>query len=256
MATYREQLEVLVGIKLSEGQTRRITCPFCGGRGTFSISRKNGSRVWNCYKASCGVRGGQGTEMSAEGIKRRLAGQETDMCTSEPLPIHISRPQSHDRVMEYLRSVGSIEAFEQGLVEVKFSPVDNRVLFYTNNRTGAVGRALDRRKPKWKAFGDTSGLFTVGSGRTAVVVEDAASACAMGVFTECSGCALLGTSISTVQRHQLLTFDTVIIALDKDASRKALRLQRQLEGRVTTRVTYLEEDLKYLTLTDRRRILE
>ena len=247
MSTYREQLEILKPIKLSDGQTRRMNCPFCGGTGTFSISRKDGARVWNCYKASCGVRGGTGTDMTIDGIRNRLSGDTTQIKNYDPIPEHLSMPRSHDKVIAYLRSVGSLEAFEKGLVDVRFSPQQNRVLFFMNDRQGAVGRALDKRKPKWRVYGSTEGLFKVGSGRTAIVVEDAASACSVGVFTHCSGCALLGTSLSSLQKQQLITFDEVVIALDADASRKAIRLQGRLEGRVNTRVVYLSEDLKYLT---------
>jgi len=255
MATYKEQLDVLDPIKLSEGQTRRINCPFCGGQNTFSISRHAGSRVWNCYKASCGIRGGKDTEQSLNTIRERLKRSSSEEPTFDPLPEHLSRPQAHKRVMEYLEAVGSLEAFEAGLVDIKFSPQENRVLFLMNAGSGAVGRALDRRKPKWKVFGDSRGLLSVGVGTTAVLVEDAASACSMGVFSECSGCALLGTSVTLSQKRQLMSYEKVIIALDKDASRKALELQRQLEGRVLTRVVYLEDDLKYLTRQQRERIL-
>ena len=249
MYTYREQLELLKPIRIRDGETKRIDCPFCGGRGTFTLSNKDGRKVWNCYKASCPTSGSVATEMSMDTIKRRLSGTLAD--ASRPLvslPTLLSDPRHHDAVIRYLELVGSLEAYEQGLIDIKYAPAENRVLFFFHHKLGAVGRALDGRKPKWKAYGDVSGLLTVGSGRTAIVVEDAASACSVARLPICSGCALLGTTVSVAQKAQLLAYTKVVIALDKDASRKAIELRTKLDGLVDVRVALLDEDLKYLSV--------
>ena len=250
MYTYREQLELLKPIRIRDGETKRIDCPFCGGRGTFTLSNKDGRKVWNCYKASCPTSGSVATEMSLDTIKRRLSGISA-ATSSRPLtavPYLLSDPRHHDAVIRYLELVGSMEAYEQGLIDIKYAPAENRVLFFFHHKLGAVGRALDGRKPKWKAYGDVSGLLTVGSGRTAIVVEDAASACSVARLPICSGCALLGTTVSVAQKAQLLAYTKVVIALDKDASRKAIELRTKLDGLVDVRVALLDEDLKYLSV--------
>lgn len=248
MFTYREQLELLEPIRVREDETKRIDCPFCGGRKTLGITNRDGSKVWNCFKASCGIRGSTGVPMSSNTIRRRLDKVVTKpLGNIAPIPQHLSHPDNHPAAIEYLKSVNSWEPFKQGLVEIKYDPADKRVLFMFPKSRGAVGRSLIGRKPKWKNYGDTTGLFKVGTGSTAVVVEDAASATFLGMFSYCSGCALLGTNVSSLQRAQLLHFTKVVIALDKDASRKALRIKSKLEGRVNTRVVFLEDDLKWLT---------
>ena len=257
MYTYREQLELLKPIRIRDGETKRIDCPFCGGRGTFTLSNKDGRKVWNCYKASCPSSGSVATEMSLDTIKRRLSG--TLATATRPLtaiPSLLSDPRHHDAVIRYLELVGSLEAYEQGLIDIKYAPAENRVLFFFHHKLGAVGRALDGRKPKWKAYGDVSGLLTVGSGRTAIVVEDAASACSVARLPLCSGCALLGTSVSVIQKAQLRTYSKVIIALDKDASRKAIEMRTKLEGLIDVRIALLDEDLKYLTVDNVIRTLK
>lgn len=257
MTTYREQRQALENVRLREGETRRVDCLFCGGKKTLTLSRKQGAFLWNCYKASCDAKGGKDTEMSAETIRNRLNGMHSNEDGSDlrPFPTHLSRPEHHDAAMAYLRQTNSMEAYENKMVRVRYSPSENRVLFIKGNEEGGVGRALDRRKPKWKAYGDTSGLFRVGTGSIAVVVEDVASACSVSRLVECSGCSLLGTHATTLHKAQLREFSEVIIALDKDASKKALKLQERLQARVKTRVVYLEEDLKYLTETEVRGLI-
>jgi hypothetical protein len=126
-----------------------------------------------------------------------------------------------------------------------------------NEGEGAVGRSPDpEKKPKWLAYGDVSGIYTIGSGPTAVVVEDAISACAVSRIPEYTGVALLGTNLSPLQKTQLRRFERVIICLDKDASQKSLLLARRLEGpRTEATVRFLENDLKYLTETQIKELM-
>jgi hypothetical protein len=248
MYTYREQLDTLAPIRLKEGQTKRINCPFCGGYKTMGITIKGGNKIWNCFKASCGVRGRENVGLTLGGLRKRLEGRkDTDKKPAVGLPPHLSSPHLHPEAIRYLKSVNSMQAFEDGLVDIKYSPALKRVIFMMPDKEGGVGRSLIGEKPKWKNFGDTTGILRIGTGDTAVVVEDAASAASVSRFTFCSGCALLGTNISSLQRTQLCHFTNVIIALDKDASKKALKLKSKLEGRVNTRVVFLEDDLKWLT---------
>lgn len=235
-----------------------MDCPFCGGRGTFTISNRDGTRVWNCYKASCPISGSVATDMSVGAIKRRLEGESraSSIRLSPEIPTLLSDPSNHDSVIDYLKLVGSYEAYEQGWVQIRYAPAENRVLFFFHHNQGATGRALDARKPKWKVYGDTSGLFRVGTGDIAVVLEDAASACSVARLPECSGCALLGTSLSVTHKRELLLYERVVIALDKDASRKAVELKSKLDGRIDVRVALLEDDLKYMSTDAIKRILK
>lgn len=214
----------------------------------MGISNKDGAKIWHCFKASCGVRGSQNIGITLQGLKSRMErSAPVKMRTGVPLPGHLSDPRLHPEALEYLKSVNSLHALEDGLADIKYSPAMKRVIFMMPYGNGGVGRSLIGEKPKWKNFGDTSGILQIGTGDTAVVVEDAASAASVARFSICSGCALLGTNISSQQRSQLLHFANVIIALDKDASKKAIKLKSKLEGRVNTRVVFLEDDLKWLT---------
>ena len=253
MYTSKDQRELLSNVRVREGETKRIDCPFCGGKSTFTITNNDGRKVWNCYKNSCHVHGATGSLRSLGLVRKKLVDQviSKDQKTTEPLPAVVSmdvvgRPE----VVRYLHSVNALEAVERGMVKVGYDPKEHRVLFYMNNNEGAVGRALDGRKPKWKAFGNTTGIFSCGVGRHAVLVEDAASACALGVADPdflVTGVALLGTNLSPLQKRQLLAYKSITICLDNDASKRAIMLLRKLEGLVPATVKFLNDDLKWMT---------
>jgi hypothetical protein len=255
MYTYREQLEMINGVRVLPNQHRRMDCPFCGGRNTFSVSNTDGSLKWNCYKASCGAGGVQSVGRTPEQVRRRLEGSQQPQKAHIPIPSILSSPDHHPAVLRYLERNGSMDAYKSGLCQIRYEPASDRVLFFMPHGRGAVGRSLRGDKPKWKAYGDTAGLLTVGSGPTVVLVEDAASACAVSRLNGYTGAALMGTNLSPLQRVQLMSYSMVLIALDKDASRKALSLKASLDGTVPVRVRFLEDDLKYLTVERLRSVL-
>jgi hypothetical protein len=245
----KNQRETLEAIRLKDGETKRIDCPFCGGSKTFTITRKDGKRLWNCYKASCTAVGSRGDTRSIETIEQALRGplNGTYRVNPEPLPEITSAIDHHEDVVEYLYQVHAMESVRLGLVKVSYAPKENRVLFWMQSGRGAVGRALDGRRPKWKAFGETQGIFTCGESPIAVVVEDAASACAVGCLPGYTGVALLGTHLDAVKKSQLKPFERVIFCLDNDASKKSIGLLRKLEGLVPATVRFLRDDLKWMS---------
>ena len=160
---------------------------------------------------------------------------------------------NHPAAVEYIKSVNSYEAYQNGSVTLKYCPRDNRVLFYTHTNEGAVGRSLSNRGPKWWAYGDTQSGVHIGKGSTAVLVEDAASACAVSRCSNIVGVALLGTNLTKDLKQSLNSYDNIIIVLDNDAKQKAVSMSRALSKFTTLRITKL--DLKVLTLQDTERLL-
>jgi hypothetical protein len=128
---------------------------------------------------------------------------------------------------------------------VKYAPTDKRVLFYTPDQLGAVGRALDKRNPKWWSYGDTSAGIPVGEGDQVVLVEDVPSACAVSAIKGYVGLALLGTSLTKPIRDTLSKYNKVTLVLDNDAASKAVYLTRKYG--CIHRVRFTHKDLKWLT---------
>lgn len=253
MYTYREQKELLSGIRLKEGQGRRIDCPFCGGRSTMYVSCRDGKKLWHCFRASCSTSGAEGVGRTLDGLKKAVSDLNTGRSLERrlpPMPKHLSNPRHHDEVMEYLQKNGCMVAFDRGWVTVRFEPAEKRVVFFLEDGSGAVGRSLTGARPKWKAYGDVSKLLRVGQGNTAVLVEDAASAASVARLPKCSGCALLGTRLTSIHKAQLREYERIIVALDKDATKKAVELKSRLEGVRPTKIAMLEQDMKFMTVAE------
>ncbi len=245
-----EQIEILKSVKVKEGTSRTMDCPFCLGKRKFSITNDNGTILWNCYKASCGARGAYRKGMSLELIKDRLDGsyeRPRPKYKGNPIPEILSKPTNHPRVMDYLKRVNCLSAFNSGQVKIRYAPADDRCLFFVNDNYGAVGRSMSEESlPKWMTYGDTSCLFEWGKkGTTGVIVEDVPSACAVGSTDLFTGIALLGTNLGTKHKHLLKSYESLVIALDSDAKKKSLLLLEQLQGLNKVTVRFLTKDLKY-----------
>lgn len=248
MATYREQLAEVERIKLREGERRTMDCPFCGARRKFTIDRLDDGRlIWNCYRASCNVKGIKNVGRSVDSAKSYLKGEaKTDRRRTTPLPAITTRVENSPEAMRYLKSVNSWDAYESGLIDIRFDPGSRRVLFYNDDQTGAVGRALGAGV-KWMTYGDcSSGIHVGDSKNAAVLVEDAPSACSVSRLKEYTGVALLGTTITNTIKSALLVYNSIYIILDSDASSKAVSLSKRLRGSTYIRVT--TKDLKELTM--------
>jgi len=256
MHSRNEQIQMVKGISLRANERRSLNCPFCGDtKKKFSIARIDGRIVWNCYRASCDARGAFNTDRNQSELKSRLSRSEISLTRKiNSIPSILSSVYSHSDAVEYLKSVNSLEAYKDGLVHIKYSPSDNRVLFFNKDKTGAVGRALDKRNPKWWSYGDTSGGIVVGDNSHAVVVEDAASACSVSRIGV-TGIALLGTQLTPLIKSKLTEFNRVTIILDKDASSKALSIAKKMAQytRATSKLT--RDDLKCLTVLEIQKLL-
>ena len=74
------------------------------------------------------------------------------------------------------------------------------------------------------------------------VVEDCASACAVSHLV--TGIALLGTNLLPEHVELLQNYKRIFVALDKDATDKALGMVRALHNRVPTKLVILTQDIK------------
>jgi len=249
--SYRDQVEILSSIKLADGEKKSLDCPFCGGRKKFGILKQDGRLLWNCFRSSCGIKGSHQVGRGLDGIKNHIQKKTAKAVYYNSLPKIVSSPKNHPEAIEYLHSVNSWEAYSCGDIRVQYAPRDNRVLFYTSDGKGAVGRALDGRTPKWYTYGDTSKGIQVGSG-IPVLVEDTPSACSVSRIDGYSGYALLGTKITPTIRSELRHLAKVIIILDKDASSKAVSIASSIGGLVEVSVRFTNTDLKHLTVSEMR----
>jgi hypothetical protein len=116
-----------------------------------------------------------------------------------------------------------------------------------------VGRSLTNEKPKWWRYGKSGYPFVCGDGHVGIIVEDCASACS--VSNNFTGIALLGTSLLDSYIPILRKYKRLYVALDKDATKKALEIVIKLQDVVTTKMMILNQDLKDMRDETRERIL-
>ena len=139
------------------------------------------------------------------------------------------------------------------LTDIRYDVRMNRVVFLIKDRkrvVDAAGRALDGRGPKWYRYGNSNLPFVCGGdGSVAVLVEDCSSACS--VSNICTGLALLGTNLLSQHIETLQKFQTVYVALDKDATDKAIDMVRTLSPHVPTKLMVLKHDLKNMQKDER-----
>lgn len=258
---YTNQLKVIKRFKVKEGQSERFNCPFCNGYNTLGITNYNGVLEWNCFKASCTAHGISNEGYSIEGMKERLDSSASNINKRDargqgkPIPDFLVGVDSHSEIVDYLVSVNSYLPYKLKLVDIKYSPTEDRVMFpvyedYFDGKKSPVGYTGRRINglygPKWLKYGDTSSFFACGRGQIGVLVEDAPSACAVGVLPDYTGISLLGTHLTKENKYRLINnFNELIICLDPDASRKAIELSGKLSGLVKTSVKLIPDDLKY-----------
>ena len=242
--TYAEQLEIIKGIPIREGDTKVIQCPFCGGYKKLAVSKLDGQLKWYCYRASCNGKGIYTGKRNLAAAKNYMANDvATKAIIKRPIPSITTSVENHQPALDYLTSVNSLEAYQAGYVSIRYAPAEDRVLFLSEE--GAVGRSLKKYGPKWISYGITTDGLHVGSGDIAVLVEDIPSACSVSRLEGICGVALLGTTVSMQIRKSLGKDNTVYLVLDKDASAKALAQTKYIDKSLKVRLT--KKDLKYLT---------
>ncbi len=230
------------------GMTVRTKCPNCGER-TFTVTNNMGSLVWNCFRASCNVKGGTRVRISVDDIRAGFGGAQEFAEDTFDLPPYVVDNLDNLYLKRFCATWG-IDPKELGLL---YDVKEDRLVFpirHEGRIVDATGRSLSKRLPKWKRYGKSGLPYTSGCGKVAVVVEDCLSAAVVGYGTFV-GVALLGTSLQESHKRYLSQFSTAIVALDPDALPKTLLMAKELRGHVNdVRVLRLTDDLKYRNPTD------
>jgi len=256
LKTYVEGLDIVPNTKY------RSDCPVCAKKNTFSVTDSGMQRVWFCFHADCNVSGRTGvtlTRMAASTVFEKVAAPVPSSRTSNTYEIPDTFVSVSRRVEaeSYLRKVGAYDAYLAGAVDIRYDVRMNRVVFLIKDGkrvVDAVGRSLDGRGPKWYRYWNSTLPFTCVRTRSdAFVVEDASSACS--VFDVGTGVALLGTNLLTKHIEVLKQYDRVFVALDKDATDKAITMVRTLHSHVPTRLMVLHTDLKNMEKDERNDFL-
>jgi len=238
----------------------RSDCPVCGKKNTFSVNDDGMQRLWFCFHADCNVSGRTSVQLTRDFAKiaiKKSVHKETDMQSKFEIPCtFVSLSRNLDAEL-YVKSVHAYDSYLAGRADIRYDFKRNRVAYLVkdgNTVVDAAGRAVDGRAPKWYRYGTSKIPFSCGSGDTAVIVEDCASACSVSDITV--GVALLGTNLLDEHISYLKgKYARLFVALDKDATDKALGMVKILCRHVPTKLMVLHRDLKNLTKEERNDFL-
>jgi len=247
----------IADIDIAEGATKRMDCPSCKGKNTFTVSKLNGVVVYHCYRASCGLRGASMVGMSATEIqavlrsRKEAAAKEAEQeVPSMEIPVNFSYDLSDKRVQDF------IKRWDLEGTPMLYDVAACRVHFVIHSAKGriidTVGRTLRGDIPKWLRTSGKADYYKRGDSSVAVVVEDAISACAVAKHVpNATGFALLGTNLNDKHIEALQKYDKVVVALDPDAALKSLELVQKCKSRsIEATAVKLYDDIKYLEEVD------
>ena len=253
-------------LSLKDGERYRGDCPECRGRNTFTATNNLGDIKYNCFKLGCTVGGIYGTDMTAAEIHRRMEQQQLQRAYTNinkekdtmEIPEYVVTPKaSHTKYQRYVRRWGI--AIGDTMYDVK----DERVVFPIKHKgriIDAVGRAVGKKQhPKWYRYTGEADYYTIGIGKTLLIVEDVVSAVvAAQELPYITAMAILGTSMNPHHFEKIGEYDKVIIALDPDAIGKTVEYRREIElwtGRKTTAMNLID-DIKYREYEDMEKLKE
>ena len=73
--------EYVNDLHITVGETKRMDCPSCTSKNTFTVTNNMGALLWNCYKLSCSLSGSSRVTLTIEDIRtamdRQIKEQET-----------------------------------------------------------------------------------------------------------------------------------------------------------------------------------
>ena len=248
--------EYVEALGLHNEESRRMDCPSCGNKKTFSVTNNNGTLMWNCFHADCAVKGRTNRRITRDNSDNILAilSKNTQEKTTSCPEVPFVKPKSWSRVipprgLDYVNLVNTSGRYD----DIYYDVQRERLVYPIYDTLGllrdGVGRSMTGERPKWYRYGNYDGGFRIGTSDIAFVVEDVPSAISISEWV--SGYALLGTSLRERHINELRTYRRVVIALDKDATDKALTYMRALNTLVPTDILMLDKDLKSLGDTER-----
>ena len=238
-------------LNLETSESVRIDCPICFNKNTFSAVNNGTQTIYNCFHADCSIKGRTRSPLSKRLFQELEKQKEPEIFYYR----HHWDRMSVKTAMDYRSYNSPVKDFGNYIKHydlqdyigiLRYDRHLHRAVFLVykgDTLIDAVGRDLySNKKIKWYRYGNSGYPFIYGKGDTAIVVEDVVSALKLSKF--CVGVALLGTNLLQTHIDVLKNYKKVGIALDKDASKKAIKLLDDLALNMNVKFLLLEEDIK------------
>jgi len=237
--------------KVSPNTSERFNCPSCKGLNTLGITKDNGKVIWNCFRVGCSLRSGVGSYLASTDQLKTHRDRFLEAKEGFSLSDYLIHGLGSENTVKMIVDNHCLEVYQKGLFDVAYDPQQNRVCFLIKKDgkvVGMAGKAVDRKtKPKVLNYpgSDSSTPFTCGKTKIVVLVEDCLSAASVTRIGGLTGMALLGTSLKTEYIPEIKKYDRVIVALDRDARKKALAIKKKLCYYCpAVDIWFLDEDIK------------
>ena len=233
----------------------RSDCPVCGKPNTFSVSDNGFERLWYCFHADCHVKGGTGISLTKDNSSQVFTKKETKQEEADVdfvMPDTFVSLSRNINAENYVKQVQSYDAYLGGLADIRYDFQRDRVVYLVKSGdkvVDATGRSLSDNKPKWLRYGVSKQPFVCGNADNLFVVEDCPSACSISNLA--TGMALRGTSLLDNHIQVIQNYKKIFVALDRDATRKAVDIVRHLSNYVVTKLVVLKKDLKNMEKEER-----
>ena len=233
----------------------RSDCPLCGKPNTFSVSDNGFERLWYCFHADCNTKGGTGINLTRDNSSQAFVkkqDKEESAIIDFVIPDTFVSLSRNINAENYVKQVHSYSAYLDGLADIRYDFQKDRVVYLVKDGDkviDATGRSLTNSKPKWLRYGTSRQPFVCGIADNLFVVEDCPSACSISNIV--TGMALMGTSLLDSHIQVTQNYKKIFVALDKDATRKAVDIVRHLSNYVPTKLVVLKKDLKNMEKEER-----
>jgi len=217
----------------------RSDCPLCGKPNTFSVTDNGFERLWNCFHADCHTKGGTGISLTKDNSKQAFVKRQTKEEVTKVdfvIPDTFVSLSRNINAENYVKEVQSYDAYLDGLADIRYDFQRDRVVYLVKDGDkviDATGRSLTNSKPKWLRYGTSKMPFVCGLSDNLFVVEDCPSACSISNIV--TGMALMGTSLLDSHIQVIQNYKKIFVALDRDATRKAVDIVRHLSNYVPTK---------------------
>lgn len=242
---------------LQDGETASgEVCPACEGGATkeksLSVTRRSGTLLWNCHRASCSFRGSDGRASFDEGD-----GQKRSRGSRSYVPAYVPD-----------QATLGLLAAKFGIPRESFELAGLR---WTGEGNGPYGRRFcypiygpssRKRGENYRSYEkgvQPKSIIQLGEDEVAmcwykwkrqsdvlIIVEDQVSA--IKIASSYHAVALLGTNLSEAKVQELIDnneYKHIYICLDNDATHQAIKLQLKWRERIKNlRVMGLDKDVK------------
>jgi hypothetical protein len=246
-------------LNLKTNESVRIDCPICFNKSTFSALNNGTQTIYNCFHADCSIKGRTRNELSKKLFNELEKQKEPEIFYYRN---HWEENLENRDYKEYVTHYDLQDYYDI----IRYDRHTHRAVFliYKEDKlVDAVGRALYKnKKPKWYRYGNSGYPFVKrytkdmvnGNSSTAIIVEDVVSALTISRY--CTGIALLGTNLLQTHIDVLKNYKKVGIALDKDASKKAVKILDDLALNMNVKFLLLEEDIKEMLDEDIKKLVD